>query len=445
VFNSIRKRLSLGLILLLIIAGLVMAQTSLWLLDQGLRRYFQSHLHNQAETLIAAFSRQEQNIDLNQERIPATYRRPFSGEYFVVRMQNQQWRSRSLWDFELNIPDQSGLQYALIPGPDEQALLIYKTEFRRFGNRIEVLTAQDYTPVLQEFRRVTWVIVIAGLLVLGLLVFLQGYWVTRAFYPLEKLRKQIAQLQEGERSLLDTQVPDELVPLVKQVNHLLQHTESSLHRSRTALGNLGHALKTPLAVLFSIQSRPELQTYPDITAQLQKQLQQIQERISRELSRARFAGEALPGARFNCDDEIPLLCETLQQIHARDLLIKWQIPQGLKLPWDREDMLELLGNLLDNACKWAKKQVQLSITLTEQGYQILIEDDGPGIAQDAREAMINRGVRMDEQVQGHGLGLGIVKDIVEYAGGELILETSPLQGLRVVVMLPLNAKAFDQN
>lgn len=438
-FNSIRKRLSLGLILLLIIAGLILAQTSLWLLDQGLRRYFQSHLHNQAETLITAVARQEQKIDLNQERIPATYKRPFSGEYFVIRMQGQKWPSRSLWDFSINLPDQSGLQDELTSGPDAQVLLIYKTEFKRFGNRIEIFTAQDYTPVLQEFRRVTWVILIAGLLVLGLLVFLQAYWVTRAFHPLEKLRKQIAQLQEGERSLLDTQVPDELVPLVKQVNHLLQHTENSLHRSRTAMGNLGHALKTPLAVLFSIQSRPELQSYPDITAQLKTQLQQIQQRISRELSRARFAGEALPGARFNCEEEIPLLCETLKQIHARDLSIKWQIPQGLKLPWDREDMLELLGNLLDNACKWAKQQVQLSINLTDQAYEILIDDDGSGIAQEIRGDVINRGVRIDEQVQGHGLGLGIVKDIVDYAGGELVLETSPLQGLRVMVKLPLRS------
>jgi signal transduction histidine kinase len=435
--NSIQKRLGLWLIFLLLISGIILAQLSVFLMDQGMRRYLQSHLQNEAQTLLSALVRTPQAIELDQQRISAIYQRPFSGKYFLIKMPEQEWRSRSLWDFQLDLPETDGLQKKLADGPQAQELLTYSIEFRRYGKSIRIITAQDYTPMLQAFRLVQLTGVLIGLLVLVILVFLQGYLVKRAFRPLEEVRKQIIQLQEGERNLLDTRVPDELLPLVQQINHLLQHTENTLHQSRTALGNLGHALKTPLAVLFSLQNRAELQSHPEIKKDLLQQLQQMQERISHELTRARLGGEALPGSYFDCEVEVADLCETLQQIHGEDLNLHWSVTKNLKLPWDREDMLELLGNLLDNACKWAKKQVQLDIKPVDSFYQITIDDDGPGIAEEFREQVLQRGMRIDEQVQGHGLGLGIVKDIVDHCRGELLLETSPLQGLRVIVKLPL--------
>lgn len=435
--QSIQKRLSFGLIILLILTGVILAQVSVWLMDQGLRRYLQTHLHNETQTLVASMSRQQNSIVLDEQHISVTYQRPFSGEYFLVNAPDQQWRSRSLWDYPFSVPKNAGLQKTLVDGPQTQQLLVYSTSFRRFGKNIVITTAQDYTPMLQAFQRAQLAGVIIGCCALVVLVLVQRYLIVRAFQPLELVRKQIQQLQQGERSLLDTQVPDELLPLVKQINHLLQHTENTLYRSRTALGNLGHALKTPLAVLFGINNRPELQAYPQLQQDLYQQLQQIQERISRELGRARFGGDALPNSYFNCADEIPDLCATLQHIHGRDLTIHYSITEGLKLPWDREDMLELLGNLLDNACKWATQKVELLVEHSEENYQITIDDDGPGIAEDLRHQVINRGVRIDEQVQGHGLGLGIVRDIVDYCKGELVLEKSPLQGLRVVVKLPI--------
>jgi signal transduction histidine kinase len=110
----------------------------------------------------------------------------------------------------------------------------------------------------------------------------------------------------------------------------------------------------------------------------------------------------------------------------------------LRLPWDREDILELLGNLLDNACKWARQEVQVSIThnVSQERFELIVEDDGPGIAEPEREQVLSRGTRIDEQVQGHGLGLGIVRDIVEHCGGELSLQQSSLGGLAVVIHLP---------
>lgn len=436
--NSIQQRLSLGLIGVVILVGLLLAQVSLWVFDQGLRRYLNTHLQEESETLLAALVRGPNGIELDLQRIGSSYRRPFSGYYFLIDFDGKQWRSRSLWDHQLPQANARGLQADLQDGPEAQQLLVYSAQFRRFGKTILIQVAQDYTPMLDNFRRMQWMGAGLGLAALIILVLLQRYLVARSLRPLEDLRLQIAQLQQGQRTTLATSVPEELQPLVAQLNRLTQHTEDRLKRSRNALGNLGHALKTPLAILFSLANRHELNNQPALRDNLRTQLQQMQERISRELARARLAGEALPGAHFHCASELPDLISTLQLIHRRDLHIQWSAPDTLRLPWDREDILELLGNLLDNACKWARQQVQVSIAQlpASQQFELVIEDDGPGIAEAEREQVLSRGTRIDEQVQGHGLGLGIVRDIVEHCGGTLQLQQSSLGGLAVVIHLP---------
>lgn len=434
--NSIQQRLSISLIAVLILVGLVFAQMSLWLFDQGLRRYLENHLHDEAELLVAALARGANGIELDQQRVSAAYHRPFSGHYFCIHLDDQQWRSRSSWDFSLPEPDQQGLMHDLVHGPQQQQLLIVRTDYRRFGKNILIVVAQDYTPMLDSFRRVQWIGGGVGLGALILLVLLQRYFVARALRPLEQVRTQIAQLQQGQRGQLDAQVPQELQPLVQQINHLLQHTEDNLTRSRNALGNLGHALKTPLAILFSLANRQELNTHQELRDHLRNQLTHMQERISRELGRARLAGEALPGAYFVCAAELPDLVSTLAQIHGRKIKINWSATDDLRLPWDRQDILELLGNLLDNACKWAQQNVALNIRQENTSFILTIDDDGPGIAPELRAQVLNRGARIDEQIQGHGLGLGIVRDIVEHCKGELGLHKSPLGGLQVVIRLP---------
>src|SRR5690606_1857305 len=146
----------------------------------------------------------------------------------------------------------------------------------------------------------------------------------------------------------------------------------TLQRSRHALGNLGHALKTPLAVLRSLIQREELAAHPQLHAPLQEQLGQIQQRISPELTRARLAGDVLPGAQLDGAAELPALLDTLRMIHQRDIQLRWTAPSDCRLPWDREDMLELLGNLLDNACKWANSEVVLSIERSAAGYWLRV-------------------------------------------------------------------------
>jgi signal transduction histidine kinase len=315
-------------------------------------------------------------------------------------------------------------------------LLVFRGDYRRFGQQLSISVAQDYTPVLSSLARIRWLGLGLGAGSLLLVLLLQWLTVRRALAPLERVRRQIAELQAGRLSALDSRVPRELEPLVGEVNHLLRHTEDTLRRSRHALGNLGHALKTPLAVLVSLANREELRAHPALRATLVELLTQIDQRLARELGRARLAGEALPGAHFDCAAELPALCATLRQIHPH-VDIDWQAPAGLRLPWDREDLLEALGNLLDNACKWADSTVKVSAGEEAEGYWLCVEDDGPGIVLAQREAVVDRGNRLDEQVAGHGLGLAIVRDIVQACGGKLSLEDSAeLGGLCARMRLP---------
>ncbi|MBU0809268.1 MAG: sensor histidine kinase [Gammaproteobacteria bacterium] len=435
--RSIQRRLSLGLVSVLLIVGLLLAQSSLWLFDRSLRNYLQTTLQDETQTLLGAIVRGPNGLQLDERRLSAAFKRPYSGLYFRIDLAEQSWRSRSLWDRELNTAEAEGLQDELADGPQGQAWLVYRADYQRYGQHIMIHVARDYTPMLNSFSHVQKVVLGLGVAALLLILLLQRLIVSRALQPLEQTRRQIMQLQQGQRSQLDQQVPLELEPLVAQINHLLAHTEDTLKRSRNALGNLGHALKTPLAVLVSLASREELKQLPELRESFNGQLQHIQQRISRELGRARLAGEALPGAHFDCASELPELFATLAMIHGHHLELSWQAEPELRLPWDREDLLELLGNLLDNACKWADSQVQLQISRHPHDYQLLIDDDGPGIDAAQREEVLSRGSRLDEQVAGHGLGLGIVRDIVDAWGGQLQLAESPLGGLRVRVSLPL--------
>lgn len=434
--KSIQARLSLGLVAVLVVVGVVLAQLTLWLFEAGLQRYLENGLRKESENLLVALVRGPSGLQLDERRVSAAYQRPFSGYYFRIDFEHGTWRSRSLWDLDMPKPAAPGLSDSHVLGPEGQQLLALRADYRRLGQDISISVAQDYSPVRDGFRRLQQIGLGMGLVALLIILVLQRITVTRSLRPLERARRQIAQLQQGQRSQLDAAVPIELAPLVDQVNHLLAHTEDSLRRSRNALGNLGHALKTPLAVLLSLASSERLRDRPEVQAQLREQLEQIQQRLARELNRARLAGDALPGAQFDCDAELPGLLVTLGMIHGDGLQLQRDVPPGLLLPWDREDVLELLGNLLDNACKWADSEVRLGIATSAEGYRLWVDDDGPGIPEAQRSQVLERGSRLDEQVDGHGLGLGIVRDIVEAWGGQLALQQSPLGGLRVSLELP---------
>jgi len=428
--------LSVGLFSVLLIVGLIAAQLSLWVFEIGMQRYLEAGLRDESENMLVAISRGSTGLQLDEQRISPAYERPFSGRYFRIDFPGGSWRSRSLWDLELPRPEAAGLHSDVELGPEGQHLLVLRSDYRRLGQSISISIAQDYTPVRASFQRVRTIGLALGLAALCIVLLLQRMTVKRSLRPLERTREQLIQLQQGRRSQLEDQVPLELEPLVLQINHLLAHTEDSLKRSRNALGNLGHALKTPMAVLLSLAASERLRALPEVSQVLREQLDFIQQRLARELNRARLAGDALPGMHFDCDTELPALLSTLEMIPGNHLLIRSETAPGLVLPWDREDMHELLGNLLDNACKWADSEVCLTIVEEAAHYRLSIDDDGPGIPVADRHQVLNRGARLDELTEGHGLGLGIVRDIADSWGAELLLAESPAGGLRVELSLP---------
>ncbi len=435
--KSIKRRFTLGLVASLLVVGLSLLQTSLWLVESGLQDTLQAHLQAEAEGLLIALVKGPNGLQLDSSRLNPSYERAFSGNYFRISLPGHTWRSRSLWDSTPQWPDYPGLSKQPLAGPMHEQLITYRAEYHRAGQQIVINVAQDYTPILNSLNHVR----LGGLGLVGaallVLLLLQGYAMRSALRPLEQTRRQIAQLQHGQRQQLDEEVPAELHPLVEQINRLLIHTDASLKRSRHALGNLGHALKTPLAVLNTLLQRPEITQHPALYESLSTQLEQIENRVSLELSRARLAAEVLPSTYFECDNELPALCQTLQMIHGPALELSWAAPPDCHLPWDREDLLELLGNLLDNACKWAEHKVSLEISLTAEYCRLVIDDDGPGIAPEQRQQAINRGIRLDERPAGHGLGMDIVNDIISTWQGHWQLEQSPTGGLRVRIELPI--------
>jgi signal transduction histidine kinase len=266
-------------------------------------------------------------------------------------------------------------------------------------------------------------------LLFGVLLLFQRLVVRRGLAPLEQLRRELPRLAQGEIPQLSVDAPDEVRPLVIELNRLLTLLDQRRRRSRHALGNLAHALKTPLTVLTHLAEQPppshDAQWWPN----LRQQLQHIRALTERELKRARIAGGGVPGQRVLLEREITDLIDTLGRIHRdRDIRFSIRVPVGCLFLGDRDDLLELLGNLLDNACQWTTTTVRLTAELNTECLSLRVEDDGPGCPPEQLEWLQRRGIRIDESRAGHGLGLAIAGDIVAQYGGTLTLGRSEAEG-----------------
>jgi signal transduction histidine kinase len=277
---------------------------------------------------------------------------------------------------------------------------------------------------------------VTSLFALALLVGIQVLIIRSGFSPLKRTRQELARLEQGEIETLDDNVPSEIFPLVSELNRLLESLRQRLQRSRKSLGNLTHAMKTPLTHLQQVAHSDALDQLPQVRERLLQQTVQLQQLIERELTRARLAGHSIPGQRMNPERELKILRESLLAIHRDkplDIHSRLDIKDNINM--DREDFLELMGNLLDNACKWATQTIQVIIS-KQNGVEIQIEDDGPGCAEEELQSLTQRGRRLDESTAGHGLGLAIVQDIVESYHGSIHFDRSPeLGGLRIMITL----------
>jgi len=273
------------------------------------------------------------------------------------------------------------------------------------------------------------------------LLALQMLMLTWLMQPLRKVSQELKLIESGARSTLGTQYPGELLPLIRNLNGLLAVNRQRLQRYRNGLADLAHSLKTPLAVIRA-SSRGD-----GLDPAVQEQLGRIEATVEYQLQRAATFGRSPLAAPVDVQSAVKRIVETLAKVyHARNLQLDVEIPPGMKFIGDAADLLEVLGNLGDNACKWCKSQVQFSGTLigTGQSARLMlhVDDDGPGIPAELRARVLQRGGRLDSQTPGQGLGLAMVREmVVEVYQGALEITTSPLGGTRISCIFPGAAEA----
>lgn len=440
--QSLQAKLGSGLIL-----SLITVFIGLWLLisfniQYLAEEYIASRLRHDAEMLLSASHLDEAGqLSLDEKGVNPIYHRPFSGHYYWIQFGPQAMNSRSLWDQQLDIaPLQTGAESRTHQvGPNQQQLLLVSYGFTKQGHSVSISVAEDLEPVRENIRQFQRHFAISAVVFLLLLVILQAFILRQSLKPLTRIRKDLQALQQGETRQLNTDVPLELRALINEINHLLGSMDQRLRRSRDALSDLAHTIKKPLTVMQQLLDQHQTSLTKELHENLSKQTSDVNQLTDRILKRARLAGHAHSGVRYSFSEDLAALLKTLEMMYPdKAITMEVQIPDDIYCPIDREDMLELLGNILDNAYKWARQHIKLTVSLDKQ-LKLCIEDDGPGADTNQLTQLEKRGVRLDEATQGHGFGLAIASDIVEeYQGKMSFSRSDKLGGFKVDILLPIN-------
>ena len=263
--------------------------------------------------------------------------------------------------------------------------------------------------------------------------------VRRGLSSFDELRVRLAAVKEGRARRLEGRYPGEVLPLVQDLNSLLDDREQRVKRALTTAGDLAHGLKTPLTLLNQQADRARAAGQVELATAIMQQVERMRRQVEYHLAHARAsASGGNPSARSHVLTSADGLARTMMTIHAdRHVAIDVQVSHEHFARAQREDLDELLGNLIDNACKWAKSRVEVRSEIDEGQVVVTVDDDGPGLAEALRETVLQRGVRADEAAPGSGLGLAIVADLVELYGGSIALSSSPIGGLRATMRLPV--------
>jgi signal transduction histidine kinase len=366
----------------------------------------------------------------------AVYSRVRSGHYYYVEIDRREIVSRSLFDAEFpGVTDDrpSGHDY-LATGPGNEHWLVWYQLVTKHGQAIKIWVAEDIAPIRNQllYSLSVMAAMIAG--VVALLVYLQQRTLRRTFAVFEWLRRNLATIRQKEIEQSGMPVPFEVLPLVGEIEKLVEHLSHRIVRTRHAMGNLAHELKRPLQLL-------SIQGDSGDDSKAQAMLDEIKGILERELRRARISGSLGTGDAFDARNELEAMVDVLQKIYPGIAIeVVFQNDTGT-LELDRADMLELTGNLLDNACKFASDRVKLTLGLIDDRLDLVFEDDGAGLVSEQIQQLNRRGIRLDETVAGHGLGLGICRDILGYYHGSLSFTRSDLGGLRVCVSIPISRRA----
>ena len=374
---------------------------------------------------------------------------PFSGWYWQIKPLTGATRpdfvSDSLLDQQLKLPSQSGVspdvsmtRRAYAAGPEGQRLRIVEREIKLAGpasTPYSYAVAGDAREIERDVGAFTTML-IAALAVLGLgLVAATFFQVRFGLSPLRAMRQNLAQIRSGEAERLEGEQPEEIRPLQQELNALIQSNREIVDRARTHVGNLAHALKTPLSVIAN-----EARTHEGaLSKKVIEQAEIMRTQITHHLDRARVAARSsVIGDVTEVDGVLQALKRTVDRIYEeRGLEVEIVAKPGLKFQGERQDFEEMVGNLLDNACKWARSRVKASAEANGKArFTVTIDDDGPGLTEAERARVRKRGQRLDESKPGSGLGLSIVADLAHLYKGRFELEPSPEGGLRARLELP---------
>jgi len=452
--NRLIRSAALWVIPTLLFASVVL----IWLYRSSTYRIFDESLEAVVTYLIAAseMDTSGERVSLSAEPLDPRYQRALSGQYWIIGSigDDGQLRpiqaSRSLSEETLTLPDvdaiklltNPGLQLAsYMDGPDENEPLRAVARsiiFAPMNERpIVVVAAADLRPTSRAIRN--FAIYAFGLLALlsGGLLFALFKQVSIGLKPLFDLRDSVADVREGIQAKVIGEYPAEIQPLANELNSLIQHNKDVVERARTHVGNLAHALKTPLAVLKN-EADSEKRISSDVVT---RQSDIMKNQVDHHLQRARAAARGqVIGVSTPVNEVIDPLARTLPRIYReKDLSIDINVSENLMFRGEKRDLDELIGNLMDNGCKWSTSRVRVTggVDNNETGMIWLsVEDDGPGLKSHEYKLALKRGIRLDEATPGTGFGLSIVSDLARAYKGNLILGRSTLGGLEATLHLP---------
>jgi signal transduction histidine kinase len=383
----------------------------------------------------------DNHLSLNAQIEGPPFDRPGTGWYFEVFDGESRIRSASLGAAELHVPGPWPFEWLTrsaagdSPGIGHQSLH-FRTGSEIVGDHIVTIVATAprsaiWRPLFEALSPVLIALALAGVaLVLAMLV-----QVRFGLRPLQALRTAVAEVRAGRRERISANQPSEIAPLVDELNNLIADNAEGLARARRHVSNLAHGLKTPLASLaVALDERGR-----DPAGELHELIDQMDRRIRHHLGRARAAAQHGPTrAQTSLAARVTDLVAILPKIHpGKSLTVITDIAPQIAVACEAQDLDEMLGNLVDNAAKWASKRMSVSARIVGSEVTIVIEDDGPGLADDKIPEALRPGQRLDESAPGYGFGLPITRELAELYGGALNLGRSDLGGVKATLMLPV--------
>ncbi|HJV69059.1 sensor histidine kinase [Ideonella sp.] len=455
--RSLRFRLLAATLVALLVALLLAGVLLAGLFREHVQGQFAATLRTQLDQLTARleFDPAGRPVIDPQALTDPRWSSPYSGLYWQLDAagatpQRGVLRSRSLWDAELVAEADALAPGAVhvheIAGPGGTRLLLVERTVRRDDparTPWRLLVAADLRETDAAVARFNGVLTVSLAALLGLLGAAAVAQVAVGLAPLRALERALADVHEGRAARLEGRFPAEVQRLTDDFNAVLDRNAEVVARARTQAGNLAHAIKTPLAAMAqaadAARQRPE--SAAELAALVQEQVAVARRQVDWHLARSRAAAaQGVPGARVALAPVFAGLWRVLQRVHAERglMLAGGPIDPALAFAGEAQDLHEMLGNLLDNACKWARHELRVSAAPLADGrrLRIVIDDDGPGIDAGRREAVLARGARLDESVPGSGLGLAIVQELASLYGGELALGRADAGGLRAELTLP---------